>query len=278
MTVKQGWKLEGCYLLPVAHLPTETSPHNYPRDLLAVPDMSDPFHIIPAASEMPLFFIGDHASSHIPDRYDNLGLSGDDLMRHIAWDIGTEAIIRGLCARLKCGGVVAGFSRLLIDPNRSKRMETLIPNSSDGTLIPGNQNIDAAARAERIETLYAPYHTALTQELNKLSSPLTVSLHSFTPKPDLGERRTVDIGLLVKHDEGTAQDFKNALYRLAPKLSVGINEPYSAYDLNHTIDFHVAPRALPHLAIEIRQDHIRHEQGVARYVKLLGDALKQIMD
>ena len=57
-----------------------------------------------------------------------------------------------------------------------------------------------------------------------------------------------------------------------------MNEPYSAHDLNHTIDLHVAPRALPHLAIEIRQDHIHHDQGVACYVKLLGDALKQIMD
>lgn len=240
--------------------------------------MSSPFHIIPATSDTPLFLFGDHASRHIPERYENLGLTGDDLTRHIAWDIGTEAVIRGLCERFKCGAVVAGFSRLLIDPNRSKRMESLIPESSDGTLIPGNQNVDAAMRAERIETLYDPYHAALSQALNGLSSPLTVSVHSFTPKPDLGEQRSLDLGLLVKHDEGTAQAFKDAIYRLAPKLSVGMNEPYSAYDLNHTIDFHVAPRALPHLAIEIRQDHISHDEGVTRYVKLLGDALKHIMD
>lgn len=240
--------------------------------------MSNPYHIIPAASETPLFIFGDHASRHIPDRYDNLGLSGDDLTRHIAWDIGTEAVIRGLCDRFKCGGVVAGFSRLLIDPNRSKRMASLIPESSDGTVIPGNQAVTAEDRKERIETLYSRYHAAITAQLSKASSPLTVSVHSFTPKPSLGDQRTLDIGLLVKHDEGTAQAFKDALYRLAPKLSVGINEPYSAHDLNHTIDLHVAPRALPHLAIEIRQDHIRLDQGVARYVKLLGDALKQIMD
>jgi len=240
--------------------------------------MSSPFHIISATSDTPLFLFGDHASRHIPERYENLGLTGDDLTRHIAWDIGTEAVIRGLCERFKCGAVVAGFSRLLIDPNRSKRMESLIPDSSDGTLIPGNQNVDAVGRTERIETLYDPYHAALSQALNSLSSPLTVSVHSFTPKPDLGDQRSLDLGLLVKHDEGTAQAFKDAIYRLAPKLSVGMNEPYSAYELNHTIDFHVAPRALPHLAIEIRQDHISHDEGITRYVKLLGDALKQIMD
>jgi len=240
--------------------------------------MSDPFHIIPAASDAPLFLFGDHASRHIPSRYADLGLSGDDLTRHIAWDIGTEDVIRGLCNRFGCGGIVAGFSRLLIDPNRSKRMESLVPDSSDGTIILGNQNLSAEARKERIDTLYGPYHAALSRQINAQTSPLIVSVHSFTPKPDLGEKRDLDLGLLVKHDEATAQDFKDAIYRLAPKLSVGINEPYSAYDLNHSIDFHVAPRALPHLAIEIRQDHIRHQAGVARYVKLLGDALKQIMD
>lgn len=240
--------------------------------------MTDPYHLISASSKTPLFLFGDHASRHIPERYDNLGLSGEDLTRHIAWDIGTEDVLRGLCSRFGCGGMVAGFSRLLIDPNRSKRMESLVPQDSDGTLIPGNQDLDADARKERIDTLYGPYHTALSKQLNAQDDSLVVSVHSFTPKPDMGEKRTVDIGLLVKHDEGTAQAFKDALYRLAPKLSVGMNEPYSAYDLNHTIDFHVAPRALRHLAIEIRQDHINHTAGVTHYIKLIGDALKQIMD
>lgn len=264
--------------LPSPNKVTVTFSHITPPYLLALLYMSDPFHLISATSKKPLFFFGDHASKHIPDRYDNLGLSGDDLTRHIAWDIGTEALIRTLCKRFGCGGLVAGFSRLLIDPNRSKRMESLIPDNSDGTHIPGNQNLDVAARKERIDTLYTPYHAALSAQLNGLSSPFVVSVHSFTPKPDLGAQRTVDIGLLVKHDESSAQNFKDALYRIAPKLSVGINEPYSAYDLNHTIDFHIAPRALPHLAIEIRQDHIRHDEGVAQYAKLIGDGLKQILD
>ncbi len=239
--------------------------------------MSDPFHIIPGTTDAPFFFFGDHASRHIPDSYADLGLSGDDLTRHIAWDIGSEDVIRGLCARFKCAGIVAGFSRLLIDPNRSKRMDDWIPKESDGTLIPGNQDIDADSRKTRIDTLYAPYHAALAKQLSAQSvGPLAVSIHSFTPKPNLGERRRLDFGLLVKHDEANAARFKLLMNQLAPELSVGINEPYSALDLNHTVDFHLAPRALPHLAIEIRQDHIDTPQGVIRCVKLLGDALKQM--
>lgn len=239
--------------------------------------MSEPFHIIPSTSDVPLFLFGDHASRHIPERYSDLGLTGEDLTRHIAWDIGTEALIRGLCARFGCGGIVAGFSRLLIDPNRSKRMDSLIPKDSDGTVIPGNQDVDAEVRQERIDTLYTPYHQALSKQLSAQNSPLTISVHSFTPKPHMGERRRLDMGLLVKHDKASAERFKLLLNQLAREYSVGINEPYSAMDLNHTVDLHIAPRALPHLAIEIRQDHIDTEAGVARFVKLIGDALKSML-
>lgn len=239
--------------------------------------MSEPFHIIPSTSDVPLFLFGDHASRHIPERYGDLGLTGEDLTRHIAWDIGTEGLIRGLCARFGCGGIVAGFSRLLIDPNRSKRMDSLIPKDSDGTVIPGNQDVDAKVRQERIDTLYAPYHQALSKQLSAQNSPLTISVHSFTPKPHMGERRRLDMGLLVKHDKASAERFKLLLNQLAREYSVGINEPYSAMDLNHTVDLHIAPRALPHLAIEIRQDHIDTEAGVARFVKLIGDALKSML-
>jgi predicted N-formylglutamate amidohydrolase len=241
--------------------------------------MSEPFHIISGPTHAPLFFFGDHASRHIPARYADLGLSGDDLTRHIAWDIGTEDVIRGLCARFGAPGLVAGFSRLLIDPNRSEDMADLIPPFSDGTDIPGNAGLDAATKSERIETLYQPYHAQLSAQLDAMTAlPLTLSVHSFTPKPDLGARRTLDLGLLVKADVPNAEKFGGALRQVAPQFSLGMNEPYSAYDLNHTIDSHVAPRDLPHLAIEIRQDHIHTQDGVARMVSILGDALDLMLE
>lgn len=241
--------------------------------------MSHPYHIISGPTDAPLFLFGDHASRVIPARYDNLGLSGDDLTRHIAWDIGTEAVIRGLCARFEAPGLVAGFSRLLIDPNRSQDMADLVPPFSDGTDIPGNANITPSARQERIDTLYAPYHAQLSASLEAMTSqPLTLSVHSFTPKPDLGDLRTLDLGLLVKADVPSSQAFEAALRQVAPHLSLGINEPYSAYDLNHTIDAHVTPRNLPHLAIEIRQDHISAPGGVARMTSLIADALALMME
>ena len=226
--------------------------------------MQKPFHIIPASTKKPLFIIGDHVSNYIPPEYENLGLSGEDLTRHIAWDIGTELIVRELCAQFGCAGQLAAISRLVIDFNREAERETLIPYESDGTQIAGNQNLTQAQRTERIERFYRPYHDAITAQLELMDDPLVLSIHSFTPQLRGQAPRDVDIGLLVRHDAGTAQAFKSAMDK-AYNYDVRINEPYSAYDLNYTVDYHLAPRGLRHLAIELRQDHINSDDK-ARHV------------
>lgn len=227
---------------------------------------------------MPLFIFGDHASRHIPDEYHDLGLSGDDLTRHIAWDIGTETIVRELCAHFGCGGQLAGVSRLVIDLNRELDMRGLIPEESDGTLIPGNKDVSEADRQDRIQRFYTPYHDALGAELDKLDDPLVISVHSFTPKPDLGDFRLLDIGLLVKHDEDSAEQFREMFMRLGRSFTIGMNEPYSAYDLNHTIDANVAPRGFRHLAIEVRQDHIDTQEMAADIARVLAGRLEPLVN
>ena len=47
------------------------------------------------------------------------GLSEHLRHRHIAWDIGTFQVARYLSARFDAAMIYCGFSRLLIDPNRS---------------------------------------------------------------------------------------------------------------------------------------------------------------
>lgn len=240
--------------------------------------MTTAFHTLPARGDTPLFIFGDHSSNVIPPAFDNLGLSGDDLTRHIAWDIGTETIIRELCKAYGCGGHLAGFSRLVIDPNRDLSSPGLIPEASDGTRVPGSQNISGAERQSRIERFYQPYHDGLDAALGRLpNDPLIISVHSFTPKPREGTARPTDVGLLVKQDVDTAMVFQESLARLKPDFNIGINEPYSAFDLNHTIDAHIAPRGLRHLAIEIRQDHIGTDAQAKDMAKILGKALSDII-
>ena len=239
--------------------------------------MSDAFHTIPAARKTPLFIFGDHASKHIPAEYNNLGLSGDDLTRHIAWDIGTETIARELCAHFGCGGQVAGVSRLVIDLNRDLGADGLIPVTSDGTRITANENLSSAERQDRIDSFYAPYHAALGEALQALEDPLVLSVHSFTPQPKTGDFRPTDIGLLVKDDIESAEQFRGALSDAAPHFTIGMNKPYSAYDLNHTIDANVAPRGLRHLAIELRQDHIDTDEKAQNMARVLALTLEPLL-
>ena len=240
--------------------------------------MTTPFHTITATQDTPLFIFGDHASRHIPAELNNLGLSGDDLTRHIAWDIGTETIIRHLCDHFGCAGHLAGFSRLVADPNRDPSMIDIVPQESDGTVITGNQGLTYTQRAARIAAYHEPYHAALSEALDKQTDPLVISLHSFTPKPKNGDFRMTDIGVLVKHDEPSAEQFQEMFMRLGRAFVIGMNEPYSAHDLNYTIDRHVAPRGFRHLAIEVRQDHINTEDGAIDIAKVLADRLEPIVN
>jgi len=243
--------------------------------------MQDPFYIIPATDDIALFIIGDHASNHIPPCYDNLGLSGDDLTRHIAWDIGTETVIRTLCTHFGCAGQLAGVSRLVIDLNREPDRDTLIPLVSDGSIIPGNQNLSSAQRDMRRTQIYTPYHAAITAKLDEMTAkpnqnPLILSIHSFTPQVKGEPPRYVDIGLLMRHDEPTAYKFKAAMEE-AYDYDVRMNAPYSAYDLNYTVDYHLAPRGQRHLAIELRQDHVDTDDKSRNVAAQLAAIIKQLI-
>jgi predicted N-formylglutamate amidohydrolase len=250
--------------------------------------MTAAFETLSPTRDTPVLFIGDHASKVIAPRYDNLGLSGDDLTRHIAWDIGTEKVIRALCTRFGAAGHICGFSRLVIDVNRDPNAAGLIPESSDGTLIPANKNLPQMERALRMAEFYTPYHGGLAKAVQDLrrqhKDPLIVSVHSFTPRPltatDDTPPRDMDIALLVKGDMQTADKFMTGLKEHFPHFEGRINEPYSAYDLNYTIDVHARLSGdswSRHLAIEIRQDHIGSETDAARVAQGLGDVLSDLI-
>lgn len=264
---------------------TITSSNNIPEHSLAMSNMTEapaaqnaPFETIAATKDTPLFIFGDHASKYIPEEYDNLGLHGDDLTRHIAWDIGTETIVRELCAHFGCGGQLAGVSRLVIDLNRDLDSPSLIPVISDGTFVTGNEHLSPAARQDRVDRFYTPYHAALGTALDALQDPLVLSVHSFTFKPDLGQHRLLDIGLLVKDDADSAEQFREMFMRLGRAFTIGMNEPYSAHDLNHTIDAAVVPRGLRHLAIELRQDHINTLEKARDIASVLAGQLEPLVN
>src|SRR5690606_25820766 len=96
------------------------------------------FEIIDGNHAGGLLLIADHARNRLPPEYGTLGLDPGEFRRHIAYDIGIEAVLRRIAVQLDAPAVLCGFSRLLIDPNRGEDDPTLIRQLYDRTVIPGN--------------------------------------------------------------------------------------------------------------------------------------------
>ena len=75
----------------------------------------------------------------------------------------------------------------------------------------------------------------------------------------------------------------NIVYRIlkikeSESLNLEINQPYQIDDeTDWFIPQHAETRQLPHCLIEIRNDQISDETGVSEWVKLLAEALNDLM-
>ncbi|TPG21582.1 N-formylglutamate amidohydrolase [Sphingomonas koreensis] len=224
--------------------------------------------ILPGAGDILL--LCDHASNVVPEGIE-LGVTPDLLDLHIAIDIGADPLTRGLAARLDAPAILATVSRLVIDLHREPDHPALIPATSDGHVIPGNA---AADRDERITRFHHPYHAALAALIERTRPRLLVSIHSFTPRLEGAPGdRPWDVGILYNHDDRAARIAIDLLR--AAGLETGDNEPYSGKLLNATLNRHGEARGLPYLAIEVRNDLIADEAGVARWTDILAPVLHQ---
>lgn len=248
------------------------------------PDASSemPFRLVDERRETPFLVICDHASNHIPVRYQALGLPATALERHIAYDIGAAACAERLAEGLGCGAVLAGFSRLLIDPNRGEDDPTLVMKLSDRAIIPGNALVDPARdRAEwqlRLDTFYRPYHAAIGHALERIAArgevPIIVSMHSFTPAWH-GRARPWQIGLLWDKDDRLAAPLFER-FGAEPDLAVGDNMPYSGSLKGDCLYRHGTSNGYPHILIELRQDLVHEENGQHHWADFLRDVLTEI--
>ncbi len=226
-----------------------------------------------------LVILCDHARNALPRRYGTLGLDRAELERHIAFDIGAQAVTRALARRLHAPAVLCGFSRLLIDPNRGLDDPTLIMRLSDGAIVPANAAMDAAEREVRIARYHRPYHAAVAQVLaaRPAGGPFgIVSIHSFTPYWK-GAARPWHAGVLWAKDRRLAGP---VLYALAADraLTVGENEPYAGGLAGDTLDTHAIRAGIPHALVEIRQDLIATDPGAEAWARRLADILPRAVE
>jgi len=200
----------------------------------------------------------------MPSRLGDLGLTGPDLTRHIAWDIGVAALGRRLAAALDAPFIAQRFSRLVIDCNRDPARADSIPYESDGTPIPGNAALAPADRAARVAQVFAPYHARIAEELDARAarglSTLVVALHSFTPAMQ-GVARPWRFGVLHLGDSAFSRAVLMALGAEPDAPVVGDNEPYCMDEVDFTIPHHAIGRGLDYVELEVRQDLLADEAG-----------------
>jgi predicted N-formylglutamate amidohydrolase len=230
----------------------------------------------------PYFVFCDHASNAIPSDLHFLDMPEDMLQTHIAWDIGASAAAAALAKKLSATYFQCGFSRLIIDPNRDLRAPDLIPANSDQIAIPGNQNINEEERRRRINAFHVPYHNRLDRALYEMTqlhaAPFIISVHSFTHRMmGATEDRPWRIGFIWREDELSARLMMDYL-RKETGWTIGDNEPYDGKDYNYSVDRHVGPRNLSHIALEIRQDIISDNHGVEMVADCLASGLTAMRD
>jgi predicted N-formylglutamate amidohydrolase len=228
-------------------------------------DEQGPVIAVNKGSTSPFLLLGDHAGRQIPAKLEQLGLPPAELDRHIAWDIGVHLLGLALSARLGCAFIAQRYSRLVIDCNRDPASADSVAQVSDGTTIPGNLGLSAAARQQRLDEIFAPYHAAIGRELDhraKQGLPTRlIALHSFTPV-FAGLSRAWMYGVLHMGDSPFCQGVLAKLREMHGPDLVGDNQPYSMDGTDFTVPHHASRRGLDYLELEVRQDLLADEDGI----------------
>lgn len=248
-----------------------------PAELSPLLDPDDPAvaETLNPDGEGTFFVLACHAGRAIPAALGTLGLAEGARAAHIGWDIGAADIARGLSRRLDAPAVLAVYSRLVVDLNRLPGTVECIPAVSDGTIIPGNRDLDDSARIRRLDSLFWPYHNrvagAFAARWNGGRPAALVAIHTFTPRLNGGPPRPWEAGILWNRDDRLARPLIRHLRSRG--ICVGENEPYSGRDRGFSMDYHAGDAGVPHVGIEIRQDLADTAAGADRWAVLLGDAL-----
>jgi predicted N-formylglutamate amidohydrolase len=242
-------------------------------------DEPKPYTILNRNGKARCLLICDHASNRIPAKLGKLGLSDDDLQKHIAWDIGVGEVTRQLSDILDAPAILANYSRLVVDVNRRLDHPTAFVTSNEGHPIPGNASMATEDKTLRIREIYGPYHDMINELIEERLAdnivPAIISIHSFTPV-FYKQVRPWEIGVLWVQDARlpipTINYFSDRGY------IVGDNEPYDARILRGTtINHHADSRGLANVLIEIRNDLVAEKGQCSKWAQMLGECYSGVL-
>ncbi len=240
--------------------------------------MKDSYLYKPPQEKSRIVILCDHATNKVPEWINggSLGISAEDMERHIAYDVGALRVSEYLADFFDAHLLATQFSRLVIDPNRGEDDPTLIMKFYDRTIVEANRKITESGRHERIAKLHRPYHKAISSTLSKIretgETPIIISIHSFTNQLNGRTPRPWHIGILSAEDRHLAEIILQE-FRQQKNIIVGDNEPYSGALKGDTLDQHGIHNQIPHALIEIRNDLIHSEEGQAKWAKICGDVI-----
>ncbi|QJF51131.1 N-formylglutamate amidohydrolase [Roseobacter ponti] len=227
-----------------------------------------------AQATSPVVIVCEHASAHIPAVFDDLGLSGDALHSHVAWDPGALAVARHMSQELDAVLVASRISRLVYDCNRPPDAAGAMPVRSEIVDVPGNRDLSKAQKADRVAKYYEPFRAALSNVLARVSDPVLVTIHSFTPVYH-GRKREVEIGVLHDKDARLADAL---LSDAVSTHAVRRNEPYGPGDgVTHTLKEHALGPGLLNVMLEVRNDLIAGETDQAAMADLLSGWIRRAL-
>ncbi len=227
----------------------------------------------------PFLLTADHAGRRLPAALGDLGVTPEDMERHIAWDIGIGEVTVRLARALDATAVLQTYSRLVIDCNRPPEVPSAIPVLSEATAIPGNFRLSKDEKLMRRRAIFDPYHAEIDRLIKARDGRPTiyVAMHSFTPNY-LGVGRPMQVALLYHRNPALSHRLADLL-RADDDLVVAENDPYSVGDASdYGVPVHAERRGLHYAEIEIRQDLITDEAGQAAWAARLARLLPLAAD
>jgi len=210
----------------------------------------------------------EHASDCLPFGWEwserDSRLSGT----HWMVDLGAESLTCELAKALRVPTVLAGFTRLFCDVNRSENSPTLFSKDADGELIELNSIITQEEKKKRLEVCYRPYHSAIDETLRDYPNVrCIVSMHTFSPIYEGGERMQ-GVGVLFDKDEKLAHKIAESLQSI--NVPILLNEPYSGKNgFMYAASSHAQRFDKYAVEVEVRQDLVCRQEFRDKVVQQL---------
>ena len=181
-----------------------------------------------------------------------------------------------MALRLNAVLVASRTSRLVFDCNRPPDASDAMPEQSEVFKIPGNVDLTAGQKADRVAAYYQPFHATVAEVIAQKQRPILITVHSFTPVYN-GKVRDVEIGVLHDSDARLADALLSRTGARMPHM-VRRNDPYGPQDgVTHTLRKHAIPDGNLNVMLEVRNDLISSREAQIEMADLLSDWMSEAL-